>query len=181
MISIGKLYVDLTSCMERAKPTVVQPDRSLELAILRSASSNLTPRVEIQRHSETRVGKRGRLAGIEVSLVSYETGLYDFLEEAQITGLAIIPARSASDMGAAMIEPSGRVTAAYYNKLSRYHSAAQWNTKDQPLPKSSGDIFQGLASSRGRIQQPHVLFGIEIAVRYLLETPTGLPLSYFMR
>lgn len=95
----------------------------------------------------------------------------------ELTGITLFPVPCAVDQSAASLDLNGRVTAVYDHR-DGYSSFSEWNSYRSSVAKSREGILEDLLVAPFEFDASRGLSGVEIAVRYLLETPTGFPIGY---
>lgn len=91
--------------------------------------------------------------------------------------IILAPTPNAVDESAAILTRNGITIAAYTNHLDGYESFAFWDDIGAPRPAHRYAILQDLLVGPFELEVGRASTGIEIAVRYLYETRSGLPLG----
>ncbi|MFT4308085.1 MAG: hypothetical protein ACMXYM_01825 [Candidatus Woesearchaeota archaeon] len=91
--------------------------------------------------------------------------------------IILAPTPNTVDESAAILTRNGITIAAYTNHLYGYERYAFWDDIGSPRPAHRNAILQALHIRASDREVGRASTGIEIAVRYLYETRSGLPLG----
>ena len=167
-MKLSDILRDIEDSMQhRSDYEGITPDYALSTAL--TAHNLITPNVSIPNAKPLK-----KRFGVLERHMMISGIIYPGFDDTMIM-LAPIPTQV--DEAAALLTRDGIVIAAYTNHLDGYESFAFWDDIRIPRPTSRYDIPLDLFVGPLDLTIGHAATGIEIAVRYLFETRTKLPLG----